>query len=149
MSTEYAPEGKRGLYSAFPQIGPALGFILGNALFLVLNATMSADAFQSWGWRLPFLFSAVLLVVGFYNRIKIAETPVFQAALESGRQSFAQARERGRRTPRRPPIRRARRCSRSGTGSAVPWPGTSAGLAHPTGRGLAERPTRRVLRNST
>ncbi len=91
MSTEYAPEGKRGLYSAFPQIGPAVGFILGNALFLVLNATMSVEAFQSWGWRLPFLFSAVLLVVGFYIRIKIAETPVFQAALESGRHSSAQA----------------------------------------------------------
>jgi metabolite-proton symporter len=87
MSTEYAPEGERGLYSAFPQIGPAIGFILGNALFLVLNATMPADAFLAWGWRLPFLFSAVLLIVGFYIRIRIAETPVFRAAVESSAQA--------------------------------------------------------------
>ena len=82
LATEYAPAGKRGLYSAFPQIGPAVGFILGNSFFLVLNATMSPAAFASYGWRLPFLASAVLLVVGFYIRMRIAETPVFRAALD-------------------------------------------------------------------
>ena len=81
LATEYAPAGKRGLYSAFPQIGPAVGFILGNTFFLVLNATMAPTVFASYGWRLPFLGSAVLLVVGFYIRLRIAETPVFRAAV--------------------------------------------------------------------
>jgi metabolite-proton symporter len=83
LATEYAPPGKRGLYSAFPQLGPAVGFVLGNGLFLVLGATMSPVAFLAWGWRVPFLASALLLVVGFYIRLRIAETPVFQAALDA------------------------------------------------------------------
>lgn len=49
MATEHAPEGKRGLYSAFPQLGPAVGFIIGNLFFLILNSTMSAEAFLSYG----------------------------------------------------------------------------------------------------
>jgi MFS family permease len=57
--------------------------VLGNALFLVLNAVMSPAALLAWGWRVPFLASAVLLVVGFYIRMRIAETPVFQAALDA------------------------------------------------------------------
>ena len=83
LATEYAPPGQRGLYSAFPQLGPAVGFVLGNALFLVLNATMSPETFLAWGWRIPFLASAVLLAVGYYIRMRIAETPVFQAALDA------------------------------------------------------------------
>jgi metabolite-proton symporter len=81
LATEYAPAGKRGLYSAFPQLGPAVGFVLGNALFLALNASMSKETFAAWGWRVPFLASAVLLAVGYYIRMRIAETPVFQAAV--------------------------------------------------------------------
>jgi metabolite-proton symporter len=99
LATEYAPPGKRGLYSAFPQLGPAVGFVLGNALFLILNATMSPEAFQSWGWRIPFLASAVLLVVGFYIRMKIAETPVFQAALDAHDQATVPFLELLRRQP--------------------------------------------------
>ena len=87
LATEYAPPGKRGLYSAFPQLGPAIGFVLGNALYLVLNASMSSSSFATWGWRVPFLASAVLLGVGYYIRLKIAETPVFRAALEAQAQS--------------------------------------------------------------
>ncbi|MBO0873059.1 MAG: MHS family MFS transporter [Pseudonocardia sp.] len=85
LATEYAPPGKRGLYSAFPQLGPAVGFVLGNALFLLLNAVMSPASFAAWGWRVPFLASAVLLAVGYYIRMKIAETPVFQAAAATRR----------------------------------------------------------------
>ena len=99
LATEYAPPGKRGLYSAFPQLGPAVGFVLGNALFLVLNAVMSAEAFQSWGWRIPFLASAVLLAVGYYIRMRIAETPVFQAALEAKAQAKVPFFELWRRQP--------------------------------------------------
>lgn len=87
MATEHAPPGKRGLYSAFPQLGPAVGFILGNLFFLVLNATMSPEAFLAYGWRIPFLASAVLLVVGYYIRIKVAESPIFEASMRSHRQA--------------------------------------------------------------
>ncbi|WP_409465590.1 MFS transporter [Amycolatopsis sp. GA6-003] len=100
MSTEYAPPGKRGLYSAFPQLGPAIGFVLGNLLFLVLDAALPPAEFLSWGWRLPFLFSAVLLAVGFYIRIKIAETPVFQAALDKAEQAKVPLFELLRKQPR-------------------------------------------------
>ncbi|MBB4684468.1 MFS transporter [Amycolatopsis jiangsuensis] len=100
MSTEYAPPGQRGLYSAFPQLGPAIGFVLGNTLFLVLGAVLPAAEFQAWGWRLPFLFSAVLLVVGFYIRIRIAETPVFQAALDKAEQARVPLFELVRKQPR-------------------------------------------------
>jgi metabolite-proton symporter len=87
LATEYAPAGKRGLYSAFPQLGPAVGFILGNAMFLLLDATMSDETFRTVGWRIPFLASAVLLVVGYYIRMRIAETPVFRAAAEKQERS--------------------------------------------------------------
>ncbi|GAA4550345.1 MFS transporter [Amycolatopsis samaneae] len=87
LATEYAPPGKRGLYSAFPQLGPAIGFVLGNALFLLLNATMSAETFRAIGWRIPFLASAILLAVGYYIRMRIAETPIFQAALDKQERS--------------------------------------------------------------
>jgi metabolite-proton symporter len=86
LATEYAPPRQRGLYSAFPQLGPAIGFVLGNGLFLLLNTTMRPEVFQAWGWRVPFLGSAVLLVLGFYIRMKIAETPIFRAALEAQQQ---------------------------------------------------------------
>src|ERR1700710_416811 len=99
LATEYAPAGQRGLYSAFPQLGPSVGFVLGNALFLVLNAAMSAEAFQAWGWRIPFLASAVLLAVGYYIRMRIAETPVFQAALQGNAQAEVPFLELWRRQP--------------------------------------------------
>ncbi|GAA3049714.1 MFS transporter [Pseudonocardia yunnanensis] len=86
LATEYAPAGKRGLYSAYPQLGPAIGFALGNFLYLVLSASMSPESFTSWGWRIPFWASAVLLVVGFYIRMRIAETPVFRAAVVQAHQ---------------------------------------------------------------
>jgi metabolite-proton symporter len=100
LATEYAPPGKRGLYSAFPQLGPAIGFALGNGLFLVLAATMSAPVFAAWGWRIPFWASAVLLVVGYYIRLQIAETPVFQAALDAHAQAKVPFFELLRRQPK-------------------------------------------------
>lgn len=82
LATEYAPEGKRGLYSSFPQLGPAVGFILANGLYLLLGEMMTAQDFDTWGWRLPFLFSAVLIGIGLFIRMRIAETPVFRQAME-------------------------------------------------------------------
>ncbi|MFC4009869.1 MFS transporter [Nonomuraea purpurea] len=85
LATEHAPPGKRGLYAMFPQLGPAVGFIAANGLFLVLGEVLSDGQFGSWGWRLPFVASLLLVVVGLYVRLKISETPVFQAAMDERR----------------------------------------------------------------
>lgn len=82
MATEYAPEGKRGLYSAFPQLGAPVGFLMSSGFFLILSLSLSEAQFAAWGWRLPFLFSVVLVGVGLYVRSTIAETPVFREAME-------------------------------------------------------------------
>ncbi|MFC7583593.1 MFS transporter [Nonomuraea antimicrobica] len=85
LATEHAPPGKRGLYAMFPQLGPAVGFIVANGLFLVLGETLGDEEFRSWGWRLPFVASLLLVVVGLYVRLKISETPVFRAAVDQHR----------------------------------------------------------------
>ncbi|MEV5298021.1 MFS transporter [Amycolatopsis methanolica] len=81
LATEYAPRNRRGLWSSFPQMGPAIGFIIAGAAFLVLGRTMSQESFDDWGWRIPFLASSLLIVIGYYIRMKIAETPVFERAM--------------------------------------------------------------------
>ncbi|MEV0158897.1 MFS transporter [Nonomuraea fuscirosea] len=85
LATEHAPPGKRGLYAMFPQLGPSAGFIVANGLFLVLGETLSEGQFDSWGWRLPFVASLLLVIVGLYVRLKISETPVFQQAMDERR----------------------------------------------------------------
>ncbi|WP_420808017.1 MFS transporter [Brachybacterium endophyticum] len=85
LATENAPAGKRALYGTFPQLGAPIGFILSNVLFVVLSVTMSDAQFASWGWRLPFLMSAVLVVVGLWVRLKLMETPAFQRVLDEQR----------------------------------------------------------------
>jgi len=84
MATEHATEGRRGLYSSFPQMGPAAGFLLSSGLFLYLTLSLSEAQFAAWGWRIPFLASAVLVLIGLYVRVTIAETPVFRRAMEEG-----------------------------------------------------------------
>lgn len=79
MALEYAPEGKRGLYASFPQVGNPLGLMLGTSM-LYLFALLPEEDFLSWGWRVPFLFSALLVIVGLYIRLNIAETPAFLRA---------------------------------------------------------------------
>lgn len=77
LTTEYADERKRGAYAMFPQLGPSVGLILAcGAMLLCLN-TMGVPAFQEWAWRLPFLASAVLVAVGMWVRLNVAETPSF------------------------------------------------------------------------
>jgi len=83
LATEHATRGRRGLYSSFPQMGPAAGFLVANVLFIVLVSTLSEEQFVAWGWRVPFLFSIVLVGVGLYVRVSIAETPVFRRAMET------------------------------------------------------------------
>ncbi len=82
LATENAPAGKRAWYGMFPQLGPSVGFLMSNGLFFGLALTLSDEQFRSWGWRIPFLVSAVLVALGLYVRLKIAETPAFQAAID-------------------------------------------------------------------
>ena len=81
LAVENAPPGRRALYGMFPQLGAPVGFISANLLFLGLSVGLSQEAFESWGWRLPFLASAALIAVGLYVRLKLTETPAFRAML--------------------------------------------------------------------
>lgn len=86
LATEYAPEGKRGFYGSFAQIGVPVGLILGNVVFLVLSAVLSDGAFLAWGWRVPFLLSVVLIGIAMYIQLRIEDTPVFRQLEERARE---------------------------------------------------------------
>ncbi|MFW6773442.1 MFS transporter [Nocardioides sp. CPCC 205120] len=81
LTAEYAPPGKRGFYAVFPQLGPAFAFALSSATFLVSDLVLGTtdDAFLTYGWRVPFLASGLMVVVGLYIRLNIDETPAFKA----------------------------------------------------------------------
>jgi MFS family permease len=80
LAVENAPPGRRAWYGMFPQLGAPLGFILSSGAFLVLSEFLTDDQFFAFGWRAPFLASAVLVFVGLYVRLTITETPVFREA---------------------------------------------------------------------
>jgi metabolite-proton symporter len=82
LATENAPPGQRAWYGMFPQLGAPLGFLASGGIFLLLSATLTDAQFLRFGWRIPFLASSVLVLVGLYVRLKITETPVFQQTLE-------------------------------------------------------------------
>jgi metabolite-proton symporter len=82
LATENAPPGKRAWYGMFPQLGAPLGFFLSGGTFLLLGQLMSDEDFFNYGWRIPFLASALLVLVGLYVRLKITETPDFQKVLD-------------------------------------------------------------------
>ncbi|RLV55028.1 MFS transporter [Aeromicrobium phragmitis] len=91
VATENAPAGKRAWYGTFPQLGAPLGFILANGLFLLIalampsdDPSMPSDTFLSWGWRIPFLFSAIMVAVGLWVRLRLVESPAFTKTLEKG-----------------------------------------------------------------
>lgn len=81
LATENAPPGKRAWYGMFPQLGAPVGFILSGGVFLALSRWLTDEQFFAWGWRIPFLASAVLVVLGLYVRLTITETPVFAEAV--------------------------------------------------------------------
>jgi MFS family permease len=81
LATENAPAGKRARYGMFPQLGAPVGFIASNGLFLLLGLTLTTEQFQSWGWRLPFLGSALLVGIGLWIRLRLTETPAFAKAI--------------------------------------------------------------------
>jgi metabolite-proton symporter len=81
LAIENAPPGKRAWYGMFPQLGAPVGFFFSGGVFLALSSWLDDAQFFSYGWRLPFLASAALVIVGLYVRLTITETPVFQKAL--------------------------------------------------------------------
>lgn len=84
LATENAPPGKRAWYGMFPQLGAPLGFLGSSGIFLLLTEVMDDAQFLAWGWRIPFLSSAVLVLVGLWVRLRITETPEFQKTLDKG-----------------------------------------------------------------
>lgn len=78
LATENAPPRKRALYGSFPQLGAPIGFFFANGTFLLLSPLLTDEQFMSWGWRVPFIFSAVLVIIGLYVRVSLHESPVFE-----------------------------------------------------------------------
>ncbi|MCX5196613.1 MHS family MFS transporter [Streptomyces sp. NBC_00249] len=89
LTAEHAPEGRRGLWSSFPQMGPAVGFLLANGLMLTLSGTLSDASFTAWGWRVPFWAAGVLALAGLWLRRSVEETPEFRRLAETGRRAEA------------------------------------------------------------
>ena len=92
VATENAPEGKRALFGTFPQLGAPLGFIIANGLFLLVAAVLPSDnpsrpseAFLDWGWRIPFLFSAVMVIIGLWIRLNLVESTTFAKTVSAGK----------------------------------------------------------------
>lgn len=81
LAIENAPPGRRAWYGMFPQLGAPLGFLIATGLFVWLTQSMGDAAFFAWGWRVPFLTSAVLVVVGLWMRLRLTETPAFARAM--------------------------------------------------------------------
>jgi len=85
LATEHAPKDKRAWFGMFPQLGPSVGFLLATLSYLALSVWLSDAQFKAWGWRLPFIASALLVGVGFYIRFKLTETPAFATALKQNK----------------------------------------------------------------
>ena len=82
VATENAPESKRALYGSFPELGAPIGFFLSNGTYFLLETFNDNDAMLSWGWRVPFLLSSILVIVGLVVRVQMEETPIFRMAQE-------------------------------------------------------------------
>jgi MFS family permease len=82
MAVEHAPKKRRGVFGASPQIGVPLGLLLASGVMALMTVLAPGDAFLQWGWRIPFLLSVVLIVVGYYVRRKVEESPVFAELAE-------------------------------------------------------------------
>jgi metabolite-proton symporter len=82
LSMEWGDQKRRGFMASLPQLGVAFGLILGTGFLYLMSNTLSEDQFQSWGWRIPFLFSIVLVAIGLWIRLRILETPMFARRLK-------------------------------------------------------------------
>ena len=86
LAIENAPPGKRAWYGMFPQLGAPIGLLLSGGTFLLLSDMLTEEQFFDYGWRIPFIASSLLVIVGFYIRLKITETPSFANAVETKKQ---------------------------------------------------------------
>ncbi|GAA4931310.1 metabolite-proton symporter [Nonomuraea thailandensis] len=82
LTMEHAPKGRRGLFGAFPMMGTPAGMLCANAVFLGTSSLLGEESFMAWGWRVPFLLSIVLVVVGLYLRLRIEESPDYAGLVE-------------------------------------------------------------------
>ena len=82
LAAEYAPPGWRARFVSIMQMGSPIGFLFANGVFMVLGLALTQEQFMEWGWRIPFMFSAILVALGLWVRLNIAETPEFRAALD-------------------------------------------------------------------
>lgn len=96
LATEHAPNARRAGYASFVQVGATVGPLLASSALLTLSAVLSDDAFRSWGWRLPFVAGSVLMAVGGYVRLQVAESPLFVRDVAPSVPAAAQP---GRRAP--------------------------------------------------
>lgn len=100
LSSEFGSAERRGFWASAAQIGPPAGNLLANGVLAVLSALLTAEQFLSWGWRVAFLLSAVLVVFGLWIRVRLEETPVFRQLQEQGEQASAPLQEVFRSEPR-------------------------------------------------
>jgi len=89
MSVEHAPAGKRGFFGAYPQVGVPAGMILATGTMWIITSVLTPEQFMEWGWRVPFLFSIVLILVGYLIRRAVEESPVFKELQERKGESAA------------------------------------------------------------
>ena len=82
LATENAPPEKKAWYGMFPQLGAPIGFVLSTGAFIFLTTVLAEEQFLTWGWRIPFIASALLVVVGLWVRLRITETPAFREAID-------------------------------------------------------------------
>lgn len=87
LATENAPKGKRAMFAMFPQLGPPVGFIVASGIFIVLSALLNEEQMISWGWRIPFILSIVMVGVGLYVRVAIVESHAFRKMVSTQSQA--------------------------------------------------------------
>jgi MFS family permease len=97
LSSEYGDPRRRGFWASAAQIGPPAGTLIANGVLALLSATLTDEAFTSWGWRVAFLLSAVLVAFGLWLRLRLEETPVFKQIAERGERPTAPVSEVARR----------------------------------------------------
>ena len=83
MSVEHAPKGRRGFFGSWPQMGVPAGLLISTLVFMLVRQQLSESAFASWGWRVPFLASAILVIIGLVIRLKLMESPAFERVKET------------------------------------------------------------------
>jgi MFS family permease len=84
MSVEHAPPGRRGLFGSVVALGLPAGIVLSNLVFIIVTTLLTPEQFTAWGWRIPFIASVVLVAVGLFVRLSIAESPIFADVLRAG-----------------------------------------------------------------